>query len=87
MLKSAIETRCNTFLNFMFNIVIMARKLKMALRKHEVKTFKGTDCRVIGRKLAGSLTFPFLWMRIVQAFFHSLGTNPVDQAVRIISDK
>ena len=26
-------------------------------------------------------------MRIVQARFHSLGTDPVDQAVRIISDK
>ena len=59
----------------------------MALRRHEVKTFKGTDCKVIGRKLAGSLAFSFLWMRIVEARFHSLGTDPVDQAVRIISDK
>ena len=59
----------------------------MALRRHEVKTFKGTDGKVIGRKLAGSLAFSFLWMMIVQAHFHSLGTDPVDQALRIISDK
>ena len=59
----------------------------MALRRHEVKIFKGTDCKVIGRKLAGSLAFSFLWMRMVKAHFHSLGTDPVDQAVRIISDK
>ena len=59
----------------------------MALRRNEVKTFEGTDCKVIGRKLAGSLAFSFLWMRIVQACFHSFGTDPVDQAVRIISDK
>ena len=59
----------------------------MASRRHKVKTFKGTDCKVIERKLARSLAFSFLWMRIVQAHFHSLGTDPVDQAVCIISDK
>lgn len=59
----------------------------MALRRHEVKTFKGTDFKVMGQKLAGSLVSSFLWIRIVQAHFHSLGTEPVDQAVRIISDK
>ena len=59
----------------------------MALRRHEVKTFKGADCKVIGRKLAGSLAFSLLWMRIVQARFHLFGKDPADQAVRIISDK
>lgn len=59
----------------------------MALRRHEVKTFKGTDCKVIGRKLAGSLVSSSLWIRIVQACFHLLGTEPVDQALHINSDK
>ena len=45
----------------------------MALRAQEVKTFKGTDSKVIGRKLTGSLAFSFLWLRIVQARFIRLG--------------
>ena len=56
----------------------------MALGRHEVKT---SDCKVIGWKLAGLLAFSFLWMRVVQTGFHLLGTDPVDQAVHIISDK
>ena len=59
----------------------------MALRAQEVKIFKGTDSKVIGRKLTGSLAFSFLWLRIVQARFYSPGTDSVAQAVRIISDK
>ena len=33
-----------------------------------MKTFKGTDSKVIGWKFAGSLVAPFLCTRIVHAF-------------------
>ena len=52
-----------------------------------MKTFKGTDLRVMGRKFEGSLESPLLWMRIVAAFFHSAGTIPEIQTFRMMSVK
>ena len=63
----------------------LARKEKIESRRHEVRTLRGTDSRVIGLKLAGSLLMPFLCIRTVQAFFHSDGTRPDSQTMRIIS--
>ena len=37
-----------------------------------MKTFKGTDSRVMEQKFEGSLESPFLWMRNVAVFFHSI---------------
>ena len=43
---------------------------------------------VIGRKLDGELlASPFLWIRIVQAFFHSEGMVPDSHTGRIRSVK
>ncbi len=52
-----------------------------------MKTLSGIDSRVIGLKLAGSSVPPFLCINMVQAFFHSDGTTPHDQATWIISVK
>ena len=51
----------------------------IAFRRQDVNTFKGTDSRVIGRKLEGSLVLPFLWISMVHALFHSVGTVPERQ--------
>ena len=87
VLKSSRKTWYKAFLNFMFNVVVSGEEVENGITETRGKNFEGTDCKVIARKLAGSLAFSFLWIRIVQARFHSLGTDPVDQAVRIISDK
>ena len=50
-----------------------------------MKSFKGTDSRVLGQKFEGSLESSLLWMRIVAAFFHSLGTIPEIQTFRMVS--
>ena len=52
------------------------RKEYIAFRRQDVNTFKGMDSSVIGRKLEGSLVLPFLWIKMVHAFFHSVGTVP-----------
>ena len=52
------------------------RKEKIESRKHEVNSFRGTVSRVIGLKFEGSLLLPFLWTRIVHAFFHSCRILP-----------
>ena len=44
-----------------------------------MKSFSGTDWRVIGLKFEGSSVSPFLCISIVQAFFHSDGTCPDNQ--------
>ena len=48
----------------------------MESRKQEVNIFKGTVSKVMGLKFAGSSLLPFLWTKIVQAFFHSCGIFP-----------
>ena len=57
----------------------------MESRREDVSILSITDSREIGLKLEGSSVLPFLWMRIVQAFFHSEGIEPVSQMMRIIS--
>ena len=57
----------------------------MEFLRQEVKTFKGTDSKVIGRKFAGSLVAPVLCTRMVHAFFQWQGTSPDNQTARIIS--
>ena len=61
------------------------RKEYIELRRHDVNIFKGMVSRVIGRKLEGLSASSFLWMRIVQALFHSAGTDPDSQTARISS--
>ena len=41
-----------------------------------VRFLSETLSNVIGLKLAGSDVSPFLWIRIVHAFFHSFGIPP-----------
>ena len=57
----------------------------MEFLRQEVKTFRGTDSKVIGRNFAGSLVAPFLCTRIVHAFFQKEGISPDNQTARIIS--
>ena len=85
-LKSSRKSWCKAFLTSMFNIVVSGEEVENGITTTRGKNL-GTDRKVIGRKLAGSLAFYVLRIRIVQARFHSLGTDPVDQAVRMISDK
>ena len=49
-----------SFLNPLFDKTIFSRKENIVSRRHEVNIFKGTDCKVIGLKLAGSSWLPFL---------------------------
>ena len=52
----------------------------MEFLRRDVKTFKGIDSKVIGRKkLEGTFVSPFLCIRMVHAFFHSVGIIPDDQ--------
>ena len=54
------------------------RKECTELRTQDVNAFKCVDLTyssVIGWKLEGSLDSPFLWIRIVQALFHSSGMS------------
>ena len=67
--------------------LLFSRKEKIQSRRHEVKTFSGTGSRVIGPKFAGSSLEPFLCTKIVHAVFHSVGTRPDSQTIRIISVK
>ena len=67
--------------------LFLLRKEKIESSRHEVKTLRGTESSVIGRKFAGSSLVPFLCTRTVQAFFHSEGTRPDSQIMRIISVK
>jgi len=69
------------------NKLLIVRNLKMELRRHEVKTFNGTDCDVIGRQFAGLLVSPFIWIKIVHACFHSVEIVPEDQAARTMQAK
>ena len=75
----------NAFWIFFSINSFLARKEQIESRRHEVKTLRGTDSRVIGLKLAGSSLVPFLCTRTVQAFFHPDGTRPDSQTMRIIS--
>ena len=59
----------------------------MESRREDVNILSITDSREIGLKLEGSSVLPFLWMRIVQAFFHVEGIEPILQMMRIISVK
>ena len=56
-----------------------ARKEYIAFRRQDVNTFKGMDSSVIGQKFEGSLVLPFLWIKMVHAFFHSVGRFPDSQ--------
>ena len=56
-----------------------ARKEYTAFRRQDVNTFKGMDSSVMGRKFEGSLLLPFLWISMVHALFHSVGTVPDSQ--------
>ena len=60
------------------------KKLKIELRRKEVKIFKGTYSKVIDLKLDGSSVASSLWINIVGAFFHLDGTLPVAQTLCII---
>ena len=64
--------------------LFLPRKEKIESRRHEVKTIRVTDSRVIGLRFAGSSPVPFLGNRTVQDFFHSDGTRPDPQKMRII---
>ncbi len=63
------------------------RKEYIALRKQEVNTFNGMVSSVMGLKLEGILVSSFLWISIVQAFFHSEGMVPDTHTARIRSVK
>ena len=52
-----------------------------------MKTLSGTDSRVIGMKFEELSLEPFLCIKMVHAFFHSEGTRPDSQTMRIISVK
>ena len=52
-----------------------------------MNTFNGMLFSVIGRKLDGELVSPFLWIKIVQAFFHSEGMVPDSHTACIRSVK
>ena len=52
------------------------REEKIELRKNEVKIFKGTVSKGIGLMFEAPSLLPFLWTRILQAFFHSYGILP-----------
>ena len=43
---------------------------------NDIKILRGTDSKVIGLKFAGSSQLPFLWIRIVVAFFQTSGILP-----------
>ena len=75
------------FLNFVFNKTINLDKVKIESRWQGVKILKPTDCNVIGLKLDGLFVSPFLWIKMVQAFFYSEGMQPEDQTVFISSIK
>ena len=64
----------NPFWIFVSINSLLARKEKIKSRRHEVKTLRGRDSRVIGLKLAGSSLVPFFCTRMGQIFFHSDGT-------------
>ena len=53
--------------------LLETRKGYIALRMQDVNTFNGMDSSVMGRKFAGLLVSPLLWISMVQAFFHSAG--------------
>ena len=77
--------RVNSFWNSVSKNSFLARKEKIESRRHEVKTLRGIDSRVIGLTLAGSSLVPFLCTRTVQAFFNSHGTRPYSGTMRIFS--
>ena len=77
----------NAFLNFAFKKTIYLEKIKIESRRQDVKILRPTDCSVNGLKLAGSFVSPFLWIKVVQAFFHSEGIQTEDQMFLIISIK
>ena len=52
-----------------------------------MKILKSTDCSVFGLKLDGWFASPFLWIKMVQAFFNSEFTQPEDQTILINSVK
>ena len=65
--------------------LLAVRKEYMALRRQEVNTFSVMLSSVMGRKLDEVLGSPFLWISIVQAFFHSEGMVPDNHTARIRS--
>ena len=75
------------FLNIIFNEAVDPKIVKKKSRRQDVKILRPTDCSVIGLKLDGSFVSPFLWIKMVQAFFHSEGTKPEDQTILISSVK
>ena len=87
MLQCTRYLMSKALLNFIFNKTIILRKSKIESRRQDVKILRPTDCNVIGLKLAGSFVSPFLWIKMVQAFFHSEGIQPEDQMFLISSSK
>ena len=67
--------------------LLRVRNEYIALRRQEVNTFNGMVSSVMGRKLDGVLVSPFLWISIVQAFFHSEGMVPHSHTARMRSVK
>ena len=66
----------NHFCIFCSISLFFERKEKIESPKHEVNIFNGTVSKVVGLKFEGSSLLPFLWTRIVQAFFHSCRILP-----------
>ena len=66
----------NPFCIFCSISLFCVRKEKIESRKHEGNIYNGTVSKVIGLKFEGSSLLPFLWTRIVQAFFYSCGILP-----------
>ena len=50
----------------------------------DVKTFRGTDSKVIGSQFSGSFTELLLWIKIEAAFFQIMGISPAVQIFLII---
>ena len=50
----------------------------------DVNTLQITGSKAIGRKFPGSVLNPFLWIRTVKPFFHTVGTFPIFQDFSVI---
>ena len=68
-----------------FNVVILFLEVVHRITKRGRKYLSITDSREIGLKLVGSSVLPFLWITIVQVFFHIEGIEPIFQIMGKIS--
>ena len=81
VLKSGV----NFFCILCYIKLLAVRNEYIEFRKQEVKIYNGMLSSVIGLKFAGVLVSPFLWISIVQAFFHSVGIVPDSHTARMRS--